>query len=164
MNVCSVTYVDVNYFTNPSILYSRLRWLINDLTTRCRSFAVLSGSGYEWEQRWHHFLPCSSWCHRYHTARCSFNNQRVTLWERRQSSYPLDFHALCPVHVVAFTVCGVIVSVCWGGRLKILGILCQLEFFGLLPWLVAELYQCHGHSQAKPSNQNIEDSRHIAQA
>lgn len=86
------------------------------------------------------------------------------LWKWQGRTYPLDFHTLCPVHVVAFTVRGIIVGVCWGGRLKVLGILCQLQFFGFLPWLVAELYQSHGHSQAKPSNQNIEDSCHVAQA
>lgn len=82
----------------------------------------------------------------------------------RHISPPLDFNALCPIHVVAFTVRGKILGVCRRGWLKVLSILCQLQSFGFLPWLIAELYQSHGHSQAKPSNQNIEDSCHVAQA
>lgn len=45
----------------------------------------------------------------------------------------LDFNTLCPIHIVAFTVCGKILGVCWRGWLKILGILCQLQSFCFLP-------------------------------
>lgn len=47
-------------------------------------------------------------------------------------TYLLDFNALCPIHVVAFTVRGKILGVCRRGWLKVLRILCQLQSFGLL--------------------------------
>lgn len=47
-------------------------------------------------------------------------------------TYLLDFNALCPVHVVAFTIRGKILGVCRRGWLKVLRILCQLQSFGLL--------------------------------
>lgn len=52
---------------------------------------------------------------------------------RTKGTYPLDLNALCPVHVVAFTVRGKILGVCRRGWLKVLGILCQLQSFGFLP-------------------------------
>lgn len=46
---------------------------------------------------------------------------------------PLDLYALSSVYVVAFSVCGKVLGVGRGSRLKILGILGQFQPFGFLP-------------------------------
>lgn len=46
---------------------------------------------------------------------------------------PLDLNALSSVYVVAFSVCGKVLGVGRGSRLKILGILGQFQPFGFLP-------------------------------
>lgn len=46
---------------------------------------------------------------------------------------PLDLNALGSVYVVAFSVCGKVLGVGRGSRLKILGILGQFQPFGFLP-------------------------------
>lgn len=46
---------------------------------------------------------------------------------------PLDLNALGSVDVVAFSVCGKVLGVGRGSRLKILGILGQFQPFGFLP-------------------------------
>lgn len=80
----------------------------------------------------------------------------------RRVNVPLDLYALSSVYVVAFSVCGKVLGVGRGSRLKILGILGQFQPFGFLPWLITEFYQCHHHGQPQPSDQNIEDTSHIA--
>lgn len=130
-----------------------LQWLVNDLTSRCRSLALnvhpnrlsplikgsnrtrpdlaeVSRGGNNCDITVSRRGPDASVI-ALHGASSTVKEQHCGKGDK--SAYPLDFHALCPVHVVAFTVCGVIVSVCCGGWLKVLGILCQLEFFGLLP-------------------------------
>lgn len=77
---------------------------------------------------------------------------------------PLDLYAFGSVHVVAFPVCGKVLGVGRRSRLKILSILGQFQPFGFLPWLITEFYESHHHGQPQPSDQNIEDTSHIAKA
>lgn len=56
-----------------------------------------------------------------------------TTWTVRGGDVPLDLNALGSVHVVAFSVCGKVLGVGRGSRLKILGILGQFQPFGFLP-------------------------------
>lgn len=76
----------------------------------------------------------------------------------------LDLNTLCSIHVVAFSVCSVILSVGGRSRLKVLGVLCEFHAFGLCPWFVTELYQSHHHGQPQTSDKYIENACHIAQA
>lgn len=76
----------------------------------------------------------------------------------------IDLNTLCSIHVVAFSVCSVILSVGGRSRLKVLGVLCEFHAFGLCPWFVTEFYQSHHHGQPQTSDKYIENARHIAQA
>lgn len=51
----------------------------------------------------------------------------------RRVNVPLDLYTLSSVYVVAFSVCGKVLGVGRGSRLKILGILGQFQPFGFLP-------------------------------
>lgn len=50
----------------------------------------------------------------------------------RRVNVPLDLYTLSSVYVVAFSVCGKVLGVGRGSRLKILGILGQFQPFGFL--------------------------------
>lgn len=50
----------------------------------------------------------------------------------RRGNVPLDLNALGSVNIVAFSVCGKVLGVGRGSRLKILGILGQFQPFGFL--------------------------------
>lgn len=76
----------------------------------------------------------------------------------------LDLNTFCSIHVVAFSVCSVILSVGGRSRLKVLGVLCEFHAFGLCPWFVTEFYQSHHHGQPQTSDKYIENACHIAQA
>lgn len=90
------------------------------------------------------------------------DSSECTMGTVRRGDVPLDLNALGSVYVVAFSVCGKVLGVGRGSRLKILGILGHFQPFGFLSWFITELYQCHHHGQTQPSDQNIEDTSHIA--
>lgn len=79
-------------------------------------------------------------------------------------SLPLDFHTFCAVHVVAFSVGGVILGVGGRGRFEVLRVLGEFHSLGLGPGLVAELDQCHHHGQPQAPHKDVEHASHIAQA
>ena len=92
------------------------------------------------------------------------NSETHILLKNDKKTYPLYLNTLRSIHIVTFSVSGKVLGVCRRSWLKVLGILCQFQSFGFLPWLITELYQSHSHSQPQPSDQNIEDTSHIAQA
>lgn len=87
-----------------------------------------------------------------------------SMYQADVESLPLDLDAFCSVNVVAFSVRGKVLSVGWRGWLIALGILFKFQPFCFCTWLVTELYQSHHHGQPQSTNQNIEDTSHIAQA
>lgn len=68
------------------------------------------------------------------------------------SAVPLDLNTLCSIHVVAFSVGSVILSVGGRSRLKVLGVLGEFHSFRLGPGLVTELYQSHRHGEAETAD------------
>lgn len=82
----------------------------------------------------------------------------------RPAAVPLDFHALCAVHVVAFSVRSVVLGVGGGSRFEVLRVLGEFHSLGLGPRLVAELDQSHHHGQPEAPDQDIENPSNIAQA
>lgn len=82
----------------------------------------------------------------------------------RPAAVPLDLHALCAVHVVAFPVRSVVLGVGGGSGFEVLRVLGEFHSLGLGPRLVAELDQSHHHGQPEASDQDIENPSNIAQA
>lgn len=78
--------------------------------------------------------------------------------------YPLNFYTFDPIYVVTFLISCKILWILRGSWVNILCILCHLHSFRLGSGLVTELNQGHQHGQTESSDQNVEDSSHVAQA
>lgn len=78
-------------------------------------------------------------------------------------SYPLNFNTFDSIYVVTFLVSCKILRILWGSWVNILCILCHLHSFRLSSWLVTKLNQSHEHGQTKSPDENVEDSRYVAQ-
>lgn len=94
------------------------------------------------------------------------NTKNINQWScfTTPLAVPLDLNTFCSVHVVAFSVCSIILGIgCWR-RLKILCVLCEFHSFGLGSRLVTEFYQSHRHGKAETADKNIEDPSNIAEA
>ncbi len=76
---------------------------------------------------------------------------------------PLYFDALCPVDVIALSVCGETLCGGWRSWFVVLGIFGKFEAFGLLVWFIAELHQSHSHGQTQTPHQDIEHASHVTE-